>query len=140
MTKKEIHALFAAYGVVKRIRAPKKFGGDHRGFAFVDFSTAQEARTAKEALSSTHLYGRRLVLDWAKEDDVNEATGGTSGLVLENLRKRALQDSKLITQDRGKKARNVNDVLEGTEGGEGREGGEGKMEMDDMDDDDDDDE
>jgi hypothetical protein len=36
-------------------------------FAFVDFLTKQEAKNAFEALAgSTHLYGRRLVLEWAK--------------------------------------------------------------------------
>lgn len=36
-TKAEIRDLFAAYGSVKRVRIPKKMGGEHRGFAFVDF-------------------------------------------------------------------------------------------------------
>ena len=36
-SKAEIRDLFAAYGSVKRVRIPKKMGGDHRGFAFVDF-------------------------------------------------------------------------------------------------------
>ena len=39
-----------------------------RGFAFVDFATKQEARTAVDAVTGTHLYGRRLVLEWAAED------------------------------------------------------------------------
>jgi multiple RNA-binding domain-containing protein 1 len=38
-------------------------------FGFVDFLTRQEAKNAFEALSgSTHLYGRRLVLEWAEDD------------------------------------------------------------------------
>ena len=40
-----------------------------RGFAFVDFLTKQEAQTASDAVSGTHLYGRRLVVEWAKPDD-----------------------------------------------------------------------
>ena len=40
-----------------------------RGFAFVDFLTKQEAQNAMEAVSGTHLYGRRLVVEWAKADD-----------------------------------------------------------------------
>ena len=35
--------------------------GNHRGFAFVEFVTKQEAQNALQALSSTHLYGRHLV-------------------------------------------------------------------------------
>ncbi|VEN34859.1 unnamed protein product [Callosobruchus maculatus] len=46
----------------------------HRGFAFVDFSSNSDAKAAFESLSqSTHLYGRRLVLEWAaKEEGVDE--------------------------------------------------------------------
>jgi multiple RNA-binding domain-containing protein 1 len=40
-----------------------------RGFAFVDFLTKQEAKSAAEAVSGTHLYGRRLVVEWAEADD-----------------------------------------------------------------------
>lgn len=35
--------------------------GNHRGFAFVEYVTKQEAQNAIEALSNTHLYGRHLV-------------------------------------------------------------------------------
>ncbi|MES1914593.1 MAG: hypothetical protein MHM6MM_006645, partial [Cercozoa sp. M6MM] len=62
----EVRALFATYGQLKSLRMPKKFNGGHRGFAFVEFVTQQEALAAFEALSaSTRLYGRRLVLEWA---------------------------------------------------------------------------
>uniref|UniRef100_A0A915PXN7 RRM domain-containing protein n=1 Tax=Setaria digitata TaxID=48799 RepID=A0A915PXN7_9BILA len=41
----------------------------HRGFGFVDFLTRADARRAFDALvHSTHFYGRRLVLEWAKPD------------------------------------------------------------------------
>ncbi|KAJ0048231.1 hypothetical protein Pint_16350 [Pistacia integerrima] len=40
-----------------------------RGFAFVEFVTKQEAQNALQALSSTHLYGRHLVLERAKEGE-----------------------------------------------------------------------
>lgn len=50
-----------------------------RGFAFVDFATKQEARNAMEAVQGTHLYGRRLVLEWAEEegglDELRAKTG-----------------------------------------------------------------
>jgi multiple RNA-binding domain-containing protein 1 len=32
----------------------------------VDFLTKQEARQAAEAVAGTHLYGRRLVVEWAE--------------------------------------------------------------------------
>ena len=40
-----------------------------RGFAFVDFVTKQEACNSMEAVAGTHLYGRRLVVEWAEPDD-----------------------------------------------------------------------
>jgi multiple RNA-binding domain-containing protein 1 len=73
---KELRDLFATFGQVKSCRIPKKFGGGHRGFAFVEFTTKQEARSAIDSLSSTHLYGRHLVLGWAEDaeslDDLRE--------------------------------------------------------------------
>ncbi|KAK6016837.1 hypothetical protein OSTOST_17675 [Ostertagia ostertagi] len=69
---KEIESLFASFGEIKSIRIPKKLGSrdQHRGFGFVDFISIGEAKRAFEALvHSTHVYGRRLVLEWAKNDD-----------------------------------------------------------------------
>jgi multiple RNA-binding domain-containing protein 1 len=67
-TRKDILGLFTPFGHVKSCRLPRKFDGSHRGFAFVDFSTRQEARAAVEAVAGTHLYGRRLVIEWAEAD------------------------------------------------------------------------
>ena len=70
-TKKDLRKLFAAFGDIKHIRLPKKLAGtgNHRGFAFVEYSSIAEARKAFEATGdSTHLYGRRLVVEWAKEE------------------------------------------------------------------------
>lgn len=90
-TSSELKTLFSSYGNVKRVRIPKKMGGEHRGFAFIDFSTNQEAVNAMESLKTTHLYGRHLVIEWAKEDDDNE---GLSSSNISNLRKRASLDVK----------------------------------------------
>ncbi|KAJ8972871.1 hypothetical protein NQ317_013613 [Molorchus minor] len=71
--KNEIYELFSTFGEIKALRLPKKMaaGSDsHRGFAFVDYAVASDAKTAFEALSqSTHLYGRRLVLEWASNEE-----------------------------------------------------------------------
>lgn len=67
--KREIYELFKVFGELKFVRLPKKMGGtgSHRGFGFVDFLTRQDAKRAFDALChSTHLYGRRLVLEWAE--------------------------------------------------------------------------
>ncbi|KAK6916954.1 RNA recognition motif domain, partial [Dillenia turbinata] len=67
-TAKDLRQLFSPFGQIKSLRLPKKFG-NHRGFAFVEYVTKQEAQSALEALSNTHLYGRHLVLERAKEGE-----------------------------------------------------------------------
>ncbi|CAI9572605.1 unnamed protein product [Staurois parvus] len=82
-TVKEIRELFSTFGELKTVRLPKKMAGTgaHRGFGFVDFVTKQDAKRAFNALChSTHLYGRRLVLEWA---DTEES--------LEDLRRRTAE-------------------------------------------------
>ncbi|XP_057688957.1 probable RNA-binding protein 19 isoform X1 [Corythoichthys intestinalis] len=74
-TVKEIRELFCTFGELKTVRLPKKAAGtgNHRGFGFIDFVTKQDAKKAFAALChSTHLYGRRLVLEWADAEDTVE--------------------------------------------------------------------
>ena len=69
---KEVKQLFSTFGTVKVVRFPKKLmgQGEHRGFGFVEYMTQEDAERAFESLGkSTHLYGRRLVLEWAKEEE-----------------------------------------------------------------------
>jgi multiple RNA-binding domain-containing protein 1 len=54
-----------------------------RGFAFLEFTTHTEALRAMEALKHTHLLGRHLVLEWAKEGE---------GVDVGNLRERVGRD------------------------------------------------
>ncbi|GAQ82968.1 hypothetical protein KFL_001300320, partial [Klebsormidium nitens] len=68
-TKKDVRQLFSPFGQIKSLRLPKKFDGSHRGFAFVEFVTKQEAQNAFDAVRDTHLYGRHLVLEQAKEGE-----------------------------------------------------------------------
>ncbi|XP_041344722.1 probable RNA-binding protein 19 [Pyrgilauda ruficollis] len=75
-TVREIRELFSTFGELKTVRLPKKMAGtgSHRGFGFVDFVTKQDAKKAFQALChSTHLYGRRLVLEWADTEETLEA-------------------------------------------------------------------
>ncbi|GFQ07896.1 probable RNA-binding protein 19 [Phtheirospermum japonicum] len=67
-TEKDLRELFTPICQVKRLRLPKRYG-NHRGFAFVEYVTKQEAKNALRHLSSTHLYGRRLVLESANEGE-----------------------------------------------------------------------
>lgn len=71
-TNKELKEVFGAFGELKTLRLPKKIGkkSGHRGFAFVEYATRHDAKRAFDSLHySTHLYGRRLVLEWAGLDD-----------------------------------------------------------------------
>ncbi|KAL3715150.1 hypothetical protein ACJRO7_006962 [Eucalyptus globulus] len=66
-TKKDLKKLFSPFGKVK-VRLPRKYEV-HRGFAFVEYVTKQEAQNALQALANIHLYGRHLVLERAKQDE-----------------------------------------------------------------------
>uniref|UniRef100_A0A5B7C6H3 Putative multiple RNA-binding domain-containing protein 1 n=1 Tax=Davidia involucrata TaxID=16924 RepID=A0A5B7C6H3_DAVIN len=70
-TEKDLRQLFSPFGQIKSLRLPMRFG-NHRGFAFVEYVTKQEAQNALQALSNTHLYGRHLVLERAKEGETLE--------------------------------------------------------------------
>uniref|UniRef100_A0A665X1U2 Probable RNA-binding protein 19 n=1 Tax=Echeneis naucrates TaxID=173247 RepID=A0A665X1U2_ECHNA len=75
-TVREIRELFCTFGELKTVRLPKKAAGsgNHRGFGFIDFLTKQDAKKAFTALChSTHLYGRRLVLEWADAEETVES-------------------------------------------------------------------
>jgi len=75
-TPKEIRELFKTFGEVKSVRMPKKINGQHRGFAFVEFVSTEEAKSAFHSLNHTHLYGRKLNLEFsvADEDSIEEMT------------------------------------------------------------------
>lgn len=78
---------FRTFGELKGLRMPKKMvgTGTHRGFAFVEYNSKTEARAAMESMcQSTHLYGRRLVLEWAQ-----------AGENLDEMRKRTADQYKL---------------------------------------------
>lgn len=88
----EVKEIFKAFGEIKAARLPKKNTPgveSHRGFGFIEFFNKTDAEVIKfvfflnlkiywififqkafEALSqSTHLYGRRLILEWATIDE-----------------------------------------------------------------------
>jgi len=82
-TVNDIQKIFSVYGQIKSVRLPKKLTGSStfRGFGFVDFVAKEDAKRAFEVLShSTHLYGRPLVLEWAKDDsNADELIDNTEG-------------------------------------------------------------
>ncbi|XP_038059469.1 probable RNA-binding protein 19 [Patiria miniata] len=97
--KQEIQELFGTFGEIKSVRLPKKMSGtgSHRGFGFVDFLSKQDAKRAFEALChSSHLYGRRLVLEWAEaEETVEDLRKKTADQFIEGGQRKRLKKSKL---------------------------------------------
>merc|ERR1712014_127392 len=74
-TKEEVTAIFTTFGELSAVRLPRKMAGtgDHRGFAFIEFSNLSDAKSAFSSLvHSTHLYGRRLILEWAQGEETLE--------------------------------------------------------------------
>ncbi|XP_027186426.1 uncharacterized protein [Cicer arietinum] len=67
-TYKDLRQSFSPFSHIESLRLPMKFG-NHRGFAFVEYVTQQEAQNDLTALSSTQLYGRHLVIERAKEGE-----------------------------------------------------------------------
>jgi multiple RNA-binding domain-containing protein 1 len=65
-TAKDVRGLMNPFGHVKTCRLPKKFDGSTRGFAFVEFATKGEAQNAVRSVHHTHLYGRRLLVEYAE--------------------------------------------------------------------------
>ena len=47
---REVEEIFKTFGSLKGVRLPKKVTGSHRGFAFVDFHSKEEAKKAFNAL------------------------------------------------------------------------------------------
>lgn len=111
-TKKDIRDLFNAFGSIKSLRLPKKptvsLTGSQstRGFAFLDFTTHAEAQRAMDALKHTHLLGRHLVIQWAKEED---------GVDVEGLREKVGREWKGLLRD-GEQERTKKRKLENAAG------------------------
>ncbi len=106
-SKQEVKDLFQTFGTLKIVRLPKKFGAsqsEHRGFGFVEYSTREEAKKAFDSLcQSTHLYGRRLVLEWAESEES-----------VDDIRKRTAQHFERLPADKKVKGQELLNSLERT--------------------------
>jgi len=94
---KELRQFLSVYGQIAAMRIPKKPGAaQHRGFAFVDFVTAGDARSTMEQLKHTHFYARRLKMEPAED------TLGTAADARASLR-RQLENRETVSASRRKK-------------------------------------
>ncbi len=95
----ELLQLFSNFGTLKKVRIPQKFDGTSRGFAFVDFVSHKEAASAKASLAQTHLYGRRLVIEWSEDkEDVG---------ALRSKAKRDLDAANKVNKAKAKKGKHT---------------------------------
>lgn len=66
-TEEDLKKIFSSFTDITEIRLPKKPDGSHRGFAFLVLSSPQNVSMLIDHFNtSTHLFGRRLVLEKAK--------------------------------------------------------------------------
>ncbi|KYM94101.1 putative RNA-binding protein 19, partial [Cyphomyrmex costatus] len=104
-TIQEVTELFKSYGELKAVRLPKKLIGieKHRGFAFIEYYTKSDAKKAFKALcQSTHLYGRRLVLEWAQtEEGIDEIRKRTAKHFYQENSTKQFKKSKLDPESVG---------------------------------------
>ncbi|KAI3389225.1 hypothetical protein SNEBB_007774 [Seison nebaliae] len=112
----EIRSLFETFGKLVSVRLPAKLTGniqlersqdnrnEHRGFGFVEFADVNSSIQAFELIApSTHLYGRRLVLEWANADEENleiirKRTNFPSNHSSKKNRRMMSKDLKFVTE------------------------------------------
>jgi multiple RNA-binding domain-containing protein 1 len=103
-TRQEVRELFGSFGQLRSVRIPRKFDGGHRGFGFVEYISKQDAKNAFKQLTSTHFYGRRLVVEWAASSASIEDLRAKSKRELSTLKRTApIQKSGDSTFDREQK-------------------------------------
>lgn len=73
----DLRDVFSKYGSVTRINIPQTLSGISRGFAFLDFETAEQARKAAEALNHTKFRGQVLQVELSKESKVKHSARST---------------------------------------------------------------
>jgi len=80
VTDGQLQELFADHGTVESARViADKFTGQSRGFGFVEMGSGEEAQKAIQALNSTELEGRTLVVNEAKPMASRDGGGGRGG-------------------------------------------------------------
>lgn len=71
-----IKAAFLPFGKIRDINIPMDHESEtHRGFAFVDFDSAEDAAAAIDNMHESELYGRTLRCNIAKPNRVKEGSG-----------------------------------------------------------------
>lgn len=58
-----LRKIFQNYGTLLSVRLPKKFSGQSKGFAFIEFKDLEDAKRAVLATQNIHLFSRHLVVN-----------------------------------------------------------------------------
>lgn len=75
-TEEGLKSLFSQFGIVTSVKVIKdKFTGASRGFAFVDMSSAEEAKRAIDELNGCEFDGRSLKVNEARPVEQREHRG-----------------------------------------------------------------
>jgi cold-inducible RNA-binding protein len=79
-TEDDLRTAFEAYGTVAAVNIIKdRETGRSRGFAFVEMSDAQEAKTAVAELNLKEIAGRRVTVNEARPKPEGGSRGGGGG-------------------------------------------------------------
>lgn len=72
-----LHSAFIPFGDIKEVSMPLDHAtGEHRGFGFVEFESAEDAAAAIDNMHNSELYGRVLRVNYAQP---NKIKGGDKG-------------------------------------------------------------
>ena len=73
VTEKTLEAAFLPFGELVRLLLPKDATtGAHRGFGFVEFEEAEDARQAEDNMDDSQMYGRVLRVKVAKPNAIQQ--------------------------------------------------------------------
>ena len=73
VTEKTLEAAFLPFGDLVRILLPKDATtGTHRGFGFVEFEEADDAKQAEDNMDDSQMYGRVLRVKIAKPNAIQQ--------------------------------------------------------------------
>ena len=76
ITDAELIALAGKFGVVTASNVARERNGDSKGFAFLQYGTAEEANAAIHALNGSDLGGRTLKVSTARNQAPVDPLGG----------------------------------------------------------------
>ncbi|KAI9718239.1 MAG: hypothetical protein M1812_004229 [Candelaria pacifica] len=120
-----LHAAFLPFGEIVDVSLPKPEAPSstdpHRGFGYVEFEVAGDAKEAINNMDQSELYGRVIKVAAAKpQKDANEGLGSKTAIWEQEgwLAKHAVSDEDRLAAEQGRAELNtiVEDPMQGLEG------------------------